>query len=147
MKTNLAIYLAGLLCATSLPAVERLFPADAGFVNVKDPPYNARGDGVTDDTAAIKAALKFAVDRSWVPAQKPFVYFPSGTYLVSETLESRFGTNGYSCGWRNDMSLLGQDETNTIIRLRDQAPGFGNLALPQPVFRTGSQTLHHQSDR
>lgn len=132
----------GLLLAGvgSLRAEERLYPGYIGFVNVKSTPYNAKGDGVTDDTAAIKAALKFAVDRSAVQAQKPFVFFPSGTYVVSETLESRFGTNGYSFGWRNDMSLLGQDVATTVIRLKDQAPGFGNPALPQPVLRTGSET-------
>ena len=55
------------------------------YRNVKD--YGARGDGVTDDTAAINAAIT-AGDRcgqgcdssTVVPA---LVYFPSGTYLVS----------------------------------------------------------------
>ena len=55
------------------------------YRNVKD--YGARGDGVTDDTAAINAAIS-AGDRcgqgcdssTVVPA---LVYFPSGTYLVS----------------------------------------------------------------
>jgi hypothetical protein len=41
--------------------------------NVKSPPYNAVGDGVTDDTAAIVAA------KNACPANK-VVYFPAGTY-------------------------------------------------------------------
>ena len=126
--------------AHHLLAEERLFPADAGFVNVKNSPYSAKGDGVTDDTAAIRAALKFAVDRSAVQAQKPIVFFPSGIYLVSKPLESRFRTNGYSYGWCNDMTLLGQNEKDTIIRLQDHAPGYDNVALPLPVIRTGSET-------
>lgn len=40
------------------------------FVNVKNAPYNAKGDGVTDDTAAIQAAIN--TGRSLV--------FPEGTY-------------------------------------------------------------------
>jgi len=54
-----------------------------GVVNVKASPYNAVGDGVTDDTAALSNAFKNAV-----------VYIPSGTYL-SATL---YPTNGYLFG-------------------------------------------------
>ena len=54
------------------------------WVNVKSPPYNAVGDGVADDTAAIKAALTAAgVPRSSTPT----VYFPPGTYKITATLD------------------------------------------------------------
>lgn len=42
------------------------------MVSVKDAPFNAKGDGVTVDTAAIQAALNSGAKR---------VTFPSGTYL------------------------------------------------------------------
>lgn len=46
-------------------------------VNVKSPPYNAKGDGVTDDTQAIRDAIAAIGSAGGV------VYFPDGTYLVS----------------------------------------------------------------
>jgi hypothetical protein len=46
------------------------------FVNVKT--YGALGDGVTDDTAAITAAIAAAANRT--------LYFPAGTYVVSSAL-------------------------------------------------------------
>lgn len=42
------------------------------FVTVKDPPYNAKGDGTTNDTAAILAAINAADE----------VYVPAGTYMI-----------------------------------------------------------------
>lgn len=53
----------------------------ADVVNVRD--FGAVGDGVTDDTAAIQAALNAGGGRT--------VWFPSGTYLVSETLHIPHG--------------------------------------------------------
>ena len=45
-------------------------------ISVKQAPYNAVGDGVTDDTAAIQAALNTG-NR---------IYCPAGTYLISNAL-------------------------------------------------------------
>lgn len=47
------------------------------YVSVKD--FGATGDGVTDDTAAIQAAI-LAADS---------IYFPAGEYLISDTLYMR----------------------------------------------------------
>lgn len=45
--------------------------------------YGAKGDGVTDDTAAIKAAIADAAAPTPAPRQ---VYFPEGTYLHNQDL-------------------------------------------------------------
>ena len=48
------------------------------FVNVKDDPYNAAGDGVTDDTDAITDAISDVVN-----AGGGTVFFPKGIYIVA----------------------------------------------------------------
>ena len=58
-----------------------VFPKDSGVINVKDAPYNAKGDGITDDTAAIQKAL------SQYPNGNKIIYLPKGTYLVSDKLK------------------------------------------------------------
>lgn len=51
------------------------------FYNVKDSPFNAQGDGVTDDQPAIQSAIDAAF-----AANGGTVYFPPGTYLIQSKL-------------------------------------------------------------
>ena len=101
------------------------YPAGTpGVYNVQD--FGAKGDGVTDDTAAILATFE-AIDN--VPYSRPkadfsTVYLPDGTYLVSDTISfERFRT------------LQGQSEAGTVIKLMDNAPGYSDPASPNPVVR------------
>ncbi len=54
-------------------------PTYAVGVNAKDAPYNAKGDGVTDDTAALQAAINACPTGC-------AVYLPAGSYYISATL-------------------------------------------------------------
>jgi hypothetical protein len=47
--------------------------------------YGARGDGSTDDTAAIKAAINFACSHRRSGSQPPTVSFPPGNYVIDQT--------------------------------------------------------------
>jgi hypothetical protein len=47
-------------------------------INVKMPPFNAKGDGATNDTAAIQAAIDYANTNSIRN-----VFMPEGNYLIS----------------------------------------------------------------
>lgn len=108
-----------------------VFPDGANVVNVKMPPYNAKGDGVTDDTAAINAAL--AANRS----NRAIVYLPDGTYLVSNTLQ--FPLSDAQSEVFGYLTLQGQTRSGAIIRLKNKAPGFTNAALPKAVVNTGNK--------
>jgi hypothetical protein len=51
------------------------------YINVKD--YGAKGDGTTDDTTAIQAAIA----AMWTSGNGRQLYFPKGTYIVSAKLD------------------------------------------------------------
>ncbi len=107
-----------------LPGAENIaFPADAGVVDVTKAPYGARGDGRTDDTAAIQRALD---DH---PDQGAILYFPNGTYLVSDTLRW-----GGTADRQRETVFWGQSRAGTVIQLRDHCPGFDSPRAARGVI-------------
>ena len=116
-----------LILGQPLPGAENIaFPADAGVINVTQAPYGAKGDGRTDDTAAIQKALD---DH---PDQGAILYFPNGVYRVSDTL--RWG--GVADRQRETV-FWGQSRAGTVIQLRDNCPGFDSPHVPRGVIYTG----------
>lgn len=63
------------------------------MINVKDAPYNALGDGVTDDTSAIQSALNAG-------STTETVHIPAGTYLVDQ-LDVSFKSLSGEHHWRS----------------------------------------------
>lgn len=88
------------------------FPADVGMVNVKTQ-YGAKGDGKTDDTAAIQKAILENRDKFRT------IYFPNGTYMVSKTL-----TIGQDKQDVQFTCFQGESRNGAVLKLRDNAPGF-----------------------
>ena len=111
-------------------------PEGSGVINVKD--YGATGDGVTDDTAAIRQAIAANIDRNRYRSN-PMFYFPEGTYLLSGPIESRNGTGGFSNGWRAMAVLIGESRTGTVLRLKDNAPGYQDPKKPKWLIAFGSE--------
>lgn len=65
--------------------------------------YGARGDGVTDDTAAWQAAL----DDIGVVGKRAVLYVPAGTYRITAMLTMK-GKRG--------VSIIGEDPQTTVVR-------------------------------
>lgn len=75
-------------------------------VNITDvKTAGAAGDGVTDDTAAIQAALN----------NGGCVYFPKGTYRITGTLYPKSNTKMFGCG---TITLDNRESSNSIYAVR-----------------------------
>ena len=112
------------LCLTCHPAAwaeQIVFPPGARVASVLD--YGATPDDDTDDTAAFQQALD-AQPPNWL------IFVPDGTYLIGDTL--RWG------GKQRRQVLQGQSEAGTIIKLRDNCPGYGDPASPKAMIWTGT---------
>ena len=104
-----AVPLASMVAPLS-PAI-RALPPSSEWVNVHS--LGVKGDGSTDDTAAIQRAID---------AQR-VLYFPSGHYVVRNTLTLRPET-----------MLIGLHPTLTQIDLLDNTPAYEGIGSPKPVI-------------
>lgn len=105
----------------------RAYPSSPFVVDVTKPPYSAKGDGASDDTEALQAALNEKVGRHRL------LYFPAGTYLVSKTITWPKKWNGRD-NWGKTF-LCGQQRDKTIIRLKDGT--FTDEKKPQAIMWCG----------
>jgi Pectate lyase superfamily protein/SMP-30/Gluconolactonase/LRE-like region len=101
------------------PAIRKL-PSASSWVNVRT--LGVKGDGLTDDTAA----LQRAVDNHSV------IYFPSGRYLLRDTLTLR-----------PDSILIGLHPSTTQFDLPEGTPAFQGPGNPKPLLLapSGDKTI------
>lgn len=106
-------FLVVLLCGSSIARAENIvYPSDSGIVDVTKPPYSAKADGKTDDTAAIQRALNDYTGK------RNLIYFPNGTYRISRSLmlPLRNPQGNMNYGLTN---IQGQSQKGVILRLAD----------------------------
>ena len=99
-------------------------------VSVKD--FGAVGNGTTDDTSAIQAAIDAVCSLSEVGTNAGSVYFPRGTYLITSTLNC---TNSRVNGTlrRDGLTLIGEGYSSVIL---------GSCGTGKAIIETtGSQYL------
>lgn len=102
------------------------------WINVKAAPYNAVGDGVTDDTAALTAAL------AAVPANGGTVYLPAGDYLITSQLKATVtGTEIVGGGWGSRIRFDGNVVTSGAIA------AAGNIRLHIRDLRISQTNASH----
>ncbi|MCG8425796.1 MAG: glycoside hydrolase family 55 protein, partial [Chromatiales bacterium] len=95
--------------------------------------FGATPDDGKDDTAALQKALDAARDRGLV------AYFPSGRYLISDTLRlmqpvSRNKKGRWIQDRRRTNALVGSTRgTPPVLKLADNAKGFNNPTKPKPL--------------
>jgi hypothetical protein len=94
-----------------VPSDLKPLPPAATWVNVRS--LGAKGDGVTDDTAAFRKAI----------AEHQAVYVPSGFYVIGDTLTLK-----------PDTALIGLHPLATQLDLLDGTAAFQGVGAPKPMI-------------
>ena len=102
----------------------------AQFLSVKDAPYGAEGDGATDDTAAIQAAVNAA-------GSSKLCFFPAGVYIISSPITLVSGGCYVGSGWS---SVIKQKDGANQTRLLHWPSGTNSNCLMADLMIDGNRT-------
>lgn len=86
-------------------------PPTSSWVNLKD--LGAKGDGVTDDTQAIRNAI----------SNHQVIYMPQGVYRVTDTI-----------ALKPDTILIGLNPISTRLTILNNTEAFGGFGPPKPLI-------------
>lgn len=103
-------------------------------VSVKDLQFGAKGDGVTNDTAAIQAAIDYLIAKGGGA-----LYIPSGTYNVNAPLVVTNGSRLRIYGDGPDISIIRTTSTTAnvfVSTTQDFYRTFENFGITSSVTRT-----------
>lgn len=103
-------------------ALPRLISDGFGdYVSIKD--FGASGDGVTDDSAAIQAAIdSFKSSNGYNPDKTKVLFVPEGTYLIETSIKIYSGISIVGEG-RKSLFLAGDLLTGQILSFVNAASG------------------------
>lgn len=98
-----------------------LLPDMSLWQSVRD--FGAVGDGITDDTEALRLAIRSA----------KILYFPQGIYRVTDTITME-----------DDTQFIGLNPISTQIVLTDDTDAFSGFGTPKPLVETshGFNIIH-----
>jgi hypothetical protein len=104
----------------------------AGYLNVLD--YGADPSGQSLSTAAIQQAIDDSI------SQERVLFFPSGIYLVDDTLECMQPSQNPPRNFEDSHGCTLVGEANgprPILRLADKSPSFGDASVAEAVVSDG----------
>jgi hypothetical protein len=86
--------------------------------------FGARGDGITDDTAAIK----LAIETAHLSTTGYKIYLPPGTYIISPS-------GAFIFHLYDDLAFFGAGPTQTILKVRNKSPNYRAVFGSDQAFR------------
>jgi hypothetical protein len=101
----------------------------AQIISVQDTAYRAAGDGTTDDTAAIQAAVNAA-------GTSKVCFFPAGTYIISSPINLISGGSYIGSGWT---SIIKQQNGANQTRLVQWPSGTNSKCLMADLMIDGNR--------
>ena len=135
-RTNFNVMFGG----TPMSLMSALASLGPYYINVKDPAYGATGDGATDDSTAIQAAIDAA--HAYEGGLGATVFFPPGTYVCNTHLHVQGNVSLLGCGPMASIIMNNQAAGNLLQYDHDATPQafqkIQDLALRNSQACTGS---------
>lgn len=127
--TSITLNAADVGAQTQTQADARYITLGSPFISVKDPAYGAKGDGATDDTAAIQAAVTAA-------GSTKLCFFPAGTYIISSPINLVSGGTYKGAGWN---SIIKQKNSVNQTRLMQWPSGTNSYCHMADLMIDGNR--------